>query len=202
MAARYPAPAQIEGGSMSAPFSIHMWRARVPGGGATALPLIAVTTVSNEEVERRDAAGECGFDVIDDHTTWLWFSDRDSFRFAWRLARMTARGQRFDRIQPRVLAFFNHRPDGLAAVIANVSRHHIGDWQTQFFDLPLAIEAARRARARRAILVKGLDQLNNLGQGEPRTMLLGRVGRVDLGRDHVCSICSDIADSTIGDHDV
>ncbi|GEM_PF-5834953 len=50
-------------------------------------PCIEACTATDEEINAREAGGEFDFDVIDEYVTQLWFSDRESFRAAWAIAR-------------------------------------------------------------------------------------------------------------------
>ena len=50
--------------------------------------VIEACTATNREIEERIACGEFSGDVINEYTTWLWFCDRESFRWAWCLARL------------------------------------------------------------------------------------------------------------------
>lgn len=52
------------------------------------LGVVEACTATDREIEDRMADGEFSFDVIDEHTSWLWFCDRQSFRAAWRVARL------------------------------------------------------------------------------------------------------------------
>lgn len=62
-------------------------------------PCIEACTATNEEIEAREADGEFDFDVIDEHVTLLWFSDRHSFRAAWAIARRICKGWKLSGIK-------------------------------------------------------------------------------------------------------
>lgn len=63
-------------------------------------PMIEVATVTDEEIARRVAGGEEGIDVAIEHTSWIWFFDRDGYRRASGLARMIARGLKVAGVRP------------------------------------------------------------------------------------------------------
>ncbi len=63
----------------------------LPAGALCAM--IEVCTATNAEITERAAHGESHFDVMDEHTSRMWFSDRVSFRKSWEIARRIAAGQ-------------------------------------------------------------------------------------------------------------
>ena len=92
---------------------IFSWRARVPGAGDEALPMLAVCTVPDAAL-----AGQTeDVDVADAYTSWLWFTDRATWRAAWRMARMISRGITLD----RELAWLA----GECTAAACLSGHHV-----------------------------------------------------------------------------
>lgn len=106
--------------------SIEMWRARVPDGGDIILPMLSVVTVSDDEISDRVALGEFSFDVIEEHASWIWFRDRESFRAAYRVARMIARGGCFSySLVPGVLYDVREIGGRPCALIMKASAHHI-----------------------------------------------------------------------------
>lgn len=58
-------------------------------------PVVNVCTATNQEIADRMEGGEFSGDVIDEHTSYLFFRDRDSFRMAWSLARRICSGTKF-----------------------------------------------------------------------------------------------------------
>ncbi|MAU46266.1 MAG: hypothetical protein CMP09_15910 [Yangia sp.] len=72
---------------------VDTYRTRIPGDGSDErVPMIRVCTVSEAEVSDRTAHGEYDIDVADEHTSFVWFSCRDGFDLAWRIARKIAKG--------------------------------------------------------------------------------------------------------------
>ncbi len=60
------------------------------GEDGASYAMIEVCTATDAEISERSALGESDFDVMDEHTSRLWFSDRASFKTAWRIARAIA----------------------------------------------------------------------------------------------------------------
>ena len=91
-------------------------------------PVIEACTATDQEVGDRSAGGEFSFDVIDEHMTWLWFRDRDSFRMAWRLARAICKGRKLVGIASREVVDI-HRVGGhpVQGLAAEASAHHIAE---------------------------------------------------------------------------
>lgn len=89
---------------------IAMWRAHIPGEPAgVILPMLAVCTVPDAAL----VPDVDNVDVAEEYTSWVWFYDRATWRLAYRMARMIARGHRFH--------------GGLLPnyVSADLSRHHV-----------------------------------------------------------------------------
>lgn len=64
---------------------------------------VQVCTASDAEMLRREDNGEFPFDVIEEHSTWIRFSDRSGFRAAYGLARAICRnGKGFLGVAPGV----------------------------------------------------------------------------------------------------
>lgn len=103
-------------------------RSRVPGapeGGL--LAYVQPCTVTNAEIDDRVSHGEFSFDVIDEHSTTIWFTDRTSFRLAWSIARQIMAGRKFG---GDFSAGMIHEFDGTtsgARLIIDPSAHHIGE---------------------------------------------------------------------------
>ena len=82
------------------PFTTHArgwtsigWSGPAGSGGRG---VIHVCTVFDAEISQRTEGGEFAFDVIDEHSTLIWFRDRASFRRAWAMARTVCnRGGKF-----------------------------------------------------------------------------------------------------------
>lgn len=53
--------------------------------------MIEVCTATDSEIVERSAHGEDDFDIMDEHTSRLWFTGRAGFEVAWRIARAIAR---------------------------------------------------------------------------------------------------------------
>lgn len=52
------------------------------GEAGASYAMIEVCTATDTEISERSALGESDFDVMDEHTSRLWFSDRASFKTA------------------------------------------------------------------------------------------------------------------------
>ncbi|MDO5622565.1 MAG: hypothetical protein Q4G24_13970 [Paracoccus sp. (in: a-proteobacteria)] len=89
--------------------------------------VIEACTASDQEISERSAAGEFPFDVIEEHITQLWFSDRGSFRAAWRAARSILRhGSKVANAKARIVtsaAEVNGTP--VSGLFIQPSCHHI-----------------------------------------------------------------------------
>lgn len=104
---------------------INMWRCCVPGYDCSA-PMIAVSTASDDEISARVDLGEFDWDILEEHTSWLWFSDRDGFRFAYSVARLILSGKIFSGIKSREVIWANI-DDGrrISTLALNMSAHHV-----------------------------------------------------------------------------
>lgn len=102
-------------------------RASIPGSGEAAIGHICVCTASDDEISDRTSLGEFELDVIDEHSTFLWFVDRPSFVAAWRAARDIAnRGTLVAGVEAGALIDINRIDDcKCPGLIAQVSSHHI-----------------------------------------------------------------------------
>lgn len=88
--------------------------------------LVQVCTASDAEMLLREDNGEFPFEVIDEHSTWIRFSDRSGFRVAYGLARAICRnGKGFLGIEPGVETAVQAK-SGRTALILEVtaSAHH------------------------------------------------------------------------------
>lgn len=88
---------------------------------------IDVCTATNLEIADRTEGGEFSFDVIDEHMTYLWFRDRDSFRAAWRLARLIcSQGLKMANIAPgKAFSLVEIEGRSSSGVIVQASSHHV-----------------------------------------------------------------------------
>lgn len=84
--------------------------------------MIAVGGLDDETVETLAAiTGRDVPDLLDEHTSWIWFHDRTSWRASWRMARQLAKGRRVKvqcGVAPRELLQLD---DG---VIIDIAVHH------------------------------------------------------------------------------
>lgn len=97
----------------------------IPDGAGKRLPMIDICTVTDAELADRVAHGEEAIDVIDEHTSAFWFSDRATFRSAWGAVRELASGKKFP--ARFLVGHLNDVPVGAdgALVIVAPSAHHI-----------------------------------------------------------------------------
>ncbi|MDQ7775393.1 hypothetical protein [Paracoccus aminovorans] len=90
--------------------------------------MVEACTATDEEIEERASAGEFGFDVIDEHMSRIWFCDRESFRAAWRVARLICnRNVKLKGIDADE-AYAVKEIDGQAifGLCISASEHHVG----------------------------------------------------------------------------
>lgn len=71
---------------------VEIWRCSVPGQSNPRVPMITVCTIEDDDVRILMDELADPFDVIEDHTTWIWFTTREAWSFAWRIARCLKRG--------------------------------------------------------------------------------------------------------------
>jgi len=71
---------------------VDIWRCALPGHPALRVPMISICTIEDDEIDRRAEAGADPTEVMENHTTWIWFTTREAWAHAWRIARCLMRG--------------------------------------------------------------------------------------------------------------
>ncbi|MCL4065903.1 hypothetical protein M3484_04920 [Pseudomonas sp. GX19020] len=106
---------------------IDMWRCFVPGYPELgAMPHISVRTLSDANVNLRASAGEDASDLMHDHSSYFWFSDRASYRAAVRIARMISKGGRLDGpVEPRIISDCDTAFGEVVSITVDLSSHHL-----------------------------------------------------------------------------
>ncbi len=103
-------------------FIPHMSAALVPP-----MPALSVCTISAEELSDRTGHGEDHFDVIEEHTSWFWFRNREGYEIARRTARNILRGNLVTGNVPAGVGLFCPNVDGVmtAPIVTRFSAHHL-----------------------------------------------------------------------------
>lgn len=79
---------------------VDICRCALPGHPAPRVPMISICTIENDEIARRAEAGASPTEVMENHTTWIWFTTREAWTFAWRMARCLMRGGLIEAASP------------------------------------------------------------------------------------------------------
>lgn len=91
-----------------------------------AMPALSVCTVSAAEMSDRTAHGEDGWDIIEEHTSWIWFRNRDGYEIARRIARGVLSGRVHLAGAPVGIGALCPMVDGaVAPIIVQASAHHV-----------------------------------------------------------------------------
>lgn len=106
---------------------LDMFRCSIPGAPELGrMPMISVCTIPQIEVGDRFEAGEDVDDLLEDHTSHFWFTDRASYRAAVRIARMISKGGRLDgRVEPRIISECDTAFGDVVAITVDLSPHHL-----------------------------------------------------------------------------
>ncbi len=100
----------------------HMSPALVPP-----MPALSVCTVGARELSDRTDRGEEHFDVIEEHTSWFWFRNREGYEIARRTARSIRRGRLMQGDIPTGTGLFcpNVGDVPCAPIVIRASAHHV-----------------------------------------------------------------------------
>lgn len=107
---------------------IDMWRCPVRGYQGDSYSMVLARTISEAEIADRVDHGEDAWDVIEEHTSWIWFSDRRSFRAAWAIVRMIRSGKILRGIKSGEVYWATAVDEaGISSMALELSAHHVAE---------------------------------------------------------------------------
>lgn len=106
---------------------ICLYRATVPDGSGRLLPFLSVRSISDDEIDDLAALTQNHGDVIDEFSSYFWFTDRNSYAAAFRAARIIVKGGMIDArwVQHRALVDCLDIDGVTVAISASFSKHHL-----------------------------------------------------------------------------
>lgn len=105
---------------------IDLYRTYLPDQQDFLLPMIAVYSICDDEINDLAADTQNHAEVIDDYSSYFWFSDRASYAASFRAARIIAKGGKVEMTLPaRTLVDISEIGGKLVDVRAVLSDRHV-----------------------------------------------------------------------------